>query len=86
MNAVFLLLFLAAVFFSVLFSVLGIACMVKVFQIAEDLRYLRSRTDLKVDRPKPYKNMVNACVAISAGVTFLAMVFLMTGALKSFGF
>ena len=45
-----------AVIVSVFVSVLAVVSMVKVLQVAEDLRYMRSKTDLSVNRPKSYKN------------------------------
>lgn len=62
----------------VFFSVLGIVSVVKIIQIAEDLRYIRSKSDLKVNRPKSWKNTVMVCVIVSVIIVFLLMGFMIT--------
>ena len=60
----------------VFLSVLGVVVMVKVLQIAEDLRYMRSKTDIRVQRPKPYYRLILVCVGVSVGVCLLLLMIL----------
>ncbi len=64
----------------VFFTVLCVVMMFKILQIAEDLRYIRSKTDIHVERPKPYTRLVIICVIVSAGICLLLF-----GALVTFG-
>lgn len=50
---------------------LCVYAVVKILQIAEDVRYMRSRVDLKVERPRSYKEDMKACMMVSAVVTFV---------------
>lgn len=69
-----LLVAMMAIGAGVFVSVLSIVALVKVVQIAEDLRYIRSKTDIKVQRPKPWTTTLLVCLGVSVGIIFLAMV------------
>lgn len=59
-------------------TVLSVVVMVKVLQIAEDLRYIRSKSDISVQRPKPHKNTLIVCLVASLVICFVVVGFLMT--------
>lgn len=58
----------------VFLTVICIVGVVKIIQIAEDLRYMRSRSDLSVQRPKTTKETLTRCGFI-AGVITIVLVF-----------
>ena len=67
-----LLVLFMGMLFGVFMAVLGVVCMVKVIQIAEDLRYLRSKNDLSIERPKTWKNTLVVCLIVS-GIIVLVL-------------
>lgn len=69
---------LACIVAGVFISVVGFVSVVKILQIAEDLRYLRSKSDLSVSRPKSYKNTLVVCLIASLIVCFIVIGFLLT--------
>lgn len=72
-NMGVLLLSVVGIVLGVFLSVLSIGALFKVFQIGEDLRYMRSRNDIHVERPKSAKSEI-AQYAI-ASVVFLLVLF-----------
>lgn len=58
---------------TVFLSVLSVVAIVKVIQIAEDLRYLRSKQDLSVGRPIPWKQTMKTCMIAAAGICFVVV-------------
>lgn len=66
-------------FMSVFAVVLFIFGMYRLLRISEDLRYLRSRTDLSVERPKPAKDDVTKAMFISLGVAILIVFVIVAG-------
>lgn len=52
-------------------AALSVYAVIRILQIAEDVRYMRSRNDIKVERPRSYKEDVKSCLMISAVVTFI---------------
>ena len=79
MGAIVIVWLLVIVLIGSFLFALSVAALVKVLQIAEDLRYLRSKSDLKVDRPKPHANTVGICAVVAIGLALLAFMFLVTG-------
>lgn len=71
---------IAVIIAGVFVSVLSIVTMVKVLQIAEDLRYLRSRNDVSIQRPKPYKDTLKACLLASVLVIAFFIIMAVYGA------
>lgn len=65
MGGTVLLLVVVMSVFCVFTSVLAFVALVKMLQIAEDLRYLRSKSDIHVQRPKSYKNTLVVCLIVS---------------------
>lgn len=65
MSGSVLLVLVVMTVFSVFASVLAFVALIKTLQIAEDLRYIRSKSDIHVQRPKPYKNTVIICLIVS---------------------
>ena len=63
---------------SVFLAVLAVVAVVKIIQISDDLRYLRSRTDLSVQRPKGWKYTVGVAFCVAAGLTIFLYVALAT--------
>lgn len=66
---------LAVIVGGIFISVLSVAALIKIIQIAEDLRYLRSKTDISVQRPKPAKNTLFLCLGVSIGILLLLICF-----------
>lgn len=64
----------------VFLSVLGIVSMVKIIQIAEDVRYIRSKSDIHVQRPKSWKYILGMCALVSLIVIVLAVSFMLANA------
>lgn len=58
-----------AIAFGVFLTVVCVVCVFKVIQIAEDLRYMRSRSDLSVNRPRKTKETLTICGMVAAGIT-----------------
>lgn len=71
MNGLSALLGIALIVGMIFLSVLGVAAMVKIIQISEDLRYIRSKSDINVQRPKPTKSILITCLLISLGILVL---------------
>ena len=66
----------------VFLCVLGIYSLVAILQIAEDLRYIRSKSDIHVQRPKPIKTVLAVLVVISLTLAFLLVGFMLTSGFK----
>ena len=64
---------------SLFLAVLLVVAVVKVVQISDDLRYLRSRTDISVKRPKGWVNTVCIAFCVAAGMTILLFIALNGG-------
>lgn len=69
---------LIAVVVGVFLTVVSVVAMVKVIQIAEDLRYIRSKSDVSVSRPKSWKNTLVVCLIVSFIIILVVGGFLMT--------
>ena len=57
----------------VFLAVLGVVTMVKIIQIAEDLRYIRSKQDTSVQRPRTWKNTLIVCIIASLIIVLVAV-------------
>lgn len=77
MGARMLVVGLVSAVLGVFIAVLGVVTMVKIIQIAEDLRYLRSKSDLTVERPRTTRNTVVVCLIVSAIILVLIFAFFM---------
>lgn len=56
---------------SVFLTIMVFVAVVKVIQIAEDLRYIRSRTDISVERPKTTKDTLTKAGFVAAVITMV---------------
>lgn len=65
MAGVSMLVSIVVIIAGVFITIVSVVALVKVLQIAEDIRYMRSRNDVHVERPKPYKETVKLCLLIS---------------------
>lgn len=63
---------------SVFLIVLSIVALYYVLQIAEDLRYIRSKSDIHVQRPRKTSNVLAICIVASCVVSFVVLGFLLT--------
>lgn len=75
MQGLSALLGIALIVGMIFLSVLGVASMIKIIQISEDLRYIRSKSDINVQRPKPTKNILITCLLVSIGILVLMACF-----------
>ena len=57
----------------VFLAVIGFVAMVKLLQIAEDLRYMRSRNDSSVKKPRKYTETLLICLAVSVVLVFAVL-------------
>lgn len=57
----------------VFMTVISFVCMIKILQIAEDVRWMRSKKDSYIKPPMSYTNTLLICLGIAVGVTFLAL-------------
>jgi len=80
-----MLFFVIMTVFSVFTSVLAFVALIKTLQIAEDLRYLRSKSDIHVQRPKPHMNTVIVCLIVSLILLVLVIALLLSIGTPSHG-
>lgn len=70
----FLMLSYVLAIVGVFLTVVGIVAMVKIIQIAEDVRYMRSKSDIHVKRPMSWPTILVICLGVSVVVSFLVLV------------
>lgn len=57
----------------VFLTIVGIVSIVKVIQIAEDLRYMRSKSDTSVRRPMKWQKILLICLGVSIVAALLLL-------------
>jgi hypothetical protein len=75
-TSVGILVIVAGITLCIFWSIIGLVCVYKFLQMSEDVRYLRHRSDSSVKKPMEAARVILICLAVSAG---LALVFIVYG-------